>query len=363
MAKYRFLPDQYPKISKYAFQKERPSSKYYTLKKRCVKVDINKLVFSDNDPRNEDVDWEHVEDLATNLLEAGADEDASLAAVTKNKNNTYTIIDHHHLIRALKKIGQEKWYVDEYEFTGIDERLKWAAATDFGFIINNSQNSVKKTTRNSVISAGLKRKKELGYIFEEGTPNDDQHIRMWLRDCRQHERFNAGDLTKIVKGILNPDPLAGKKIRNVSTDEIRDEIFASTNGEYGSGWLNNAPDGRRRHGFVVCTDTFNSDAPKWWNQVINALMSEKDVIPVFITYSKKDNATIIIKHHEGGFYRIYEQFSRSVKTINMFYENVNLTVMSQQKFKKYIENKALGQIFGEYTGESPVVERYITLTN
>ncbi len=165
MAKYRFLPDQYPKISKYAYHKERPSSKYYTLTKRCVKVDVEKLVFSDNDPRNEDVDWEHVEDLATNLLEAGADEDASLAAVTKNKNNTYTIIDHHHLIRALKKIGQEKWYVDEYEFTGIDEKLKWAAATDFGFIINNSQNSVKKTTRNSVISAGLKRKKELGYTF------------------------------------------------------------------------------------------------------------------------------------------------------------------------------------------------------
>ena len=92
-------------------------------------------------------------------------------------------------------------------------------------------------------------------------------------------------------------------------------------------------------------------------------MSEKDVIPVFITYSKKDNAKKIIKHHEGGFYRIYEQFSRSVKTINMFYENVNLTVMSQQKFKKYIEYKALGQIFGEYTDESPVVERYITLTN
>ena len=113
MAKYRFLPDQYPKISKYAYGRERPSSKYYTLKNKCVKVDVNKLVFSDNDPRSEDVDWEHVEDLATNLLEAGADEDASLTAVTKNKDGGYTIIDHHHLIRALKKIGQEKWYVDE----------------------------------------------------------------------------------------------------------------------------------------------------------------------------------------------------------------------------------------------------------
>jgi hypothetical protein len=47
----------------------------------------------------------------------------------------------------------------------------------------------------------------------------------------------------------------------------------------------------------------------------------------------------------------------------MFYENVNLTVMSQQKFKNVIEYKAVGQIFGEYTDESPVIERYITLTN
>ena len=117
MAKHKFLPLGFPKVSVYARDKQRPSTKYFRLKKSTTKVKVDDLEFSENDPRNEDMDWKHVDDIYTNLLEAGYDEDGKLPAVIPNKNGKYYIIDNHHLIAALQKLGQQYWYVDVYEYT------------------------------------------------------------------------------------------------------------------------------------------------------------------------------------------------------------------------------------------------------
>ena len=74
LAKYRFLPTTLPKISKYARDRERPNTKYFQLRERAVEVHVDQLSLDENDPRIEDMDWAHVDDIFTNLLEAGADE-------------------------------------------------------------------------------------------------------------------------------------------------------------------------------------------------------------------------------------------------------------------------------------------------
>jgi len=242
MTKHRFSVDQLPVISDYARKRVRPSTEFFRLKKKCIVFDVDKVKFSSNDPRNEDVDWTHVEELANNLKEAGYDENATLAALYMAFGEL-TILDHHHLILALQLIGVKKFYGDLYEYIGDDPDYMEAAATDFGFEINNNQNSVKKTSMKSVVRAGKLRIKKYGYIWRKGTPNNDIHVDMWLRSCKHHHRFSKGKLTEIKKDILNQDTLVFKKIRNLSTDTVRNEILALTGGQYGSGQLNDAPDG------------------------------------------------------------------------------------------------------------------------
>ena len=262
MAKIKFTPTQLPKVSKYARDRQRPSSGYFSIEKTTVEVRVDDLIFSDNDPRSEDQDNELVDEIYNNLLEGGYDEDGQLPAVVVNEYGTYDIIDHHHLISALKRLKQERWYVDVYEYTGIDPEYMWVAATDFGFLINNLKNPQKKTTMRSVVRAAQDRIKKYGYVYRPGTPIDEPHIRMWLRETKQHEVFSEGKLTLITNDILKPGKYAGKKIRNLSTDEVREMICARTKNQYGTGLLNDG-----RYGYVVCTDTAKADAPKWWNQV------------------------------------------------------------------------------------------------
>jgi hypothetical protein len=351
MAKIKFVPTQLPKVSKYAKDRQRPSSPYFRLKSSTYQVNVDDLEFSENDPRAEDMDWELVDEIYNNLLEGGYDEDGQLAAVVVNEFGKYDIIDHHHLVAALKKLKQEKWYVDVYEYTGIDAEYLWAAATDFGFVINNLKNPQKKTTMNSVVRAAEDRIKKYSYVYRPGTPVDEVHIGMWLRETKQHEVFAEGKLTQITNRILQPGKYAGKKIRNLSTDEVRDMICASTNNHYGTGLLNNG-----RYGYVVCTDNAKADAPKWWNQVLNAL--DDGYIPVIQTYSKKDDPSVIVKHHKDGFERMYEQFVKTARIMSKFYDKVQLSTLSRKEFYAKIEYVAMGQIDSEYdSDENNFIER------
>lgn len=351
MAKIKFIPTQLPKVSKYARDRQRPSSGYFKLKQSTVEVNVDDLEFSENDPRAEDMDWELVDEIYNNLQEGGYDEDGQLAAVIVNQFGKYDIIDHHHLIAALKRLKQQKWYVDVYEYTGIDDEYLWAAATDFGFVINNLKNPQKKTTMQSVERAAQDRIKKYGYVYRPGTPVDEMHIGMWLRETKQHEVFSEGKLTQITNRILQPGKYAGKKIRNLSTDEVRDTICAKTNNHYGTGLLNNG-----RYGYVVCTDNAKADAPKWWNQVLNAM--DDGYVPVIQTYSKKDDPALIVKHHKDGFERMYEQFVKTTRIVSKFYDKVQLGTLSRKEFYDKIEYVAMGQIDGEYDEkENNFIER------
>ncbi len=352
MAKIKFTPTQLPKVSKYARDRQRPQSGYFRIKKTNVEVRVADLVFSDNDPRAEDLDWELVDEIYNNLLEGGYDEDGQLAAVVANEEGTYDVIDHHHLIAALRKLNQEKWYVDVYEYTGIDDEYMWIAATDFGFLINNLKNPQKKTTMRSVVRAAQDRREKFGYIYRPGTPVDEYHIGLWLRETKQHEVFSEGKLTEITNKILQPDKFAGKKIRNLSTDEVRETICLGSGDRYGSGALR----GGTHYGFIVCTDNAKADAPKWWNQVLNAL--DDGYTPVIQTYSKKDDPGLIIKNHKSGFDRMYEQFLKATRNVSKFYDQVTFKELSKKEFLAKLEYVAMGQIDEEYiSGENDFINR------
>jgi len=354
MAKIKFTPSQLPKVSKYARDRQRPSSAYFKIKKSTVEVNVDDLVFSDNDPRAEDLDWELVDEIYNNLLEGGYDEDGQLAAVVANEFGTYDVIDHHHLIAALKKLKQKKWYVDVYEYTGIDPDYLWIAATDFGFIINNSKNPQKKTTIRSVVRAAQDRIEKYGYVLSPNTPVDDIHIKLWLRETKQHEVFSEGKLTQIINKIREPDKFAGKKIRNLSTDEVRETIFKGSGDQYGPGAIR----GGTHYGFVVCTDTAKADAPKWWNQVLNAL--DNGYVPLIQTYSKKDDPALILKNHKSGFDRMYEQFLKTTRNVSKFYDQVSFKELSKKEFLAKLEYVAIGQIDGEYTaGDNDFINRIV----
>ncbi len=122
--------------------------------------------------------------------------------------------------------------------------------------------------------------------------------------------------------------------------------------DYGSGILTGG-----RKGYVVCTNTFNADAPKWWNQVLNAM--DDGFVPVIQTYSTKDNPSIILKNHKEGFERLYEQFVRTTRIMSRFYPSFNGdNVLSRKEFYDKIEYVAMGQLDGEYiAGEDDVITR------
>ena len=118
MAKYPILPNQLPKVSKYALQKERHSTKYYRFVETIV-ARLNDVVLSNNDPRVEKIDHQHVDDISVNLNEAGYDEDSELPSVTLNADGKYEVIDHHHFINSLKNRKQQQWYFDVYEYNNL----------------------------------------------------------------------------------------------------------------------------------------------------------------------------------------------------------------------------------------------------
>lgn len=348
--KYRFSQNSVPKISKFAMERDRPSSKYFRYV-GTIEVDVDDLLFSENDPRAiEGTDPEHVQDIKTNLETAGYDEDGELTSVMLSDSNEgkYEIIDNHHLIDAIKQMNQKKWIVDLYEYTGCyGTAHKWAAATELGFSINNNHNIVKKTTMASVIAAGLKKIERCGYINEPGTPVDHDNINAWFVTCGHDKVFASNTLPKITKQILNPTKLTGKKIRPLSKEKI-DQLCADSNGLFGEGPIDND-----RHGFVVCTNTYAADAPKGYNQMVNVLTKGKK--PVFITYSTKDDAKKIVDNHSNYFDKLYETHVKHVNFLPNFYP-VALTPLSKEDFLAKIEMVAIGQIDGEYN-ETDFIER------
>jgi hypothetical protein len=340
MAKYPILSNQLPKVSKYALQKERHSTKYYRFVDTIL-ADLDNVILSDNDPRVEKIDYQHVDDISVNINEAGYDEDSELPSVTLNSDGKYEVIDHHHFITSLKNRNQRQWYFDVYEYTGsYGDAHKWSAATELGIQINNSHNPTKSTKMNDLVLAGIKKIKDLGYIYEPGTPVDDPHIRMWLQSIKANEVFSAGKITLVSKTILNPSKFSGKKIRNLSTDESREIITKKSQGEYDSGNLS-----RNRYGYIVCTDNPKADGPKGYNQMVTQMYDDKT--PVFITYSKKDDAELILKNHRSYCDKIWETHKKHLSSISKMYR-VSIEPLAKEDFFAKIEIVAIGQIDGEY---------------
>ena len=113
MTKRVFVRECAPKVSTYARGRHRIGTKYYGFK-HTIDVDVDDLILSENDPRADKIDPNHVKDIQINLQTAGYEEDGELPCVKESKQfpGKYEVIDQHHLISALKNINQQKWTVD-----------------------------------------------------------------------------------------------------------------------------------------------------------------------------------------------------------------------------------------------------------
>lgn len=358
MAKYRFSPHSEPKVSKFALERERRNTKYFRFVKTIRDIDLDDIEFSDNVPRAEETtDPIHVDNLKLYLETAGYDEDAELTPLLKHptKPGKYVVIDNHHLIDALKKMGQKVWPGDLWEYTGsYGEAHMWAAAGDFGQEINNDQLLTKKTSRASVVHAALNKIEKVGYITQPGSPVDEANVRTWITECKHDRIFDKGNVTKIVNEILNPSKLSGRGIRPFSK-EVIEEMFSNSSGNYGTGMLNNA-----RYGFLVKTDNFAADGPKGYSQMISVL--EKGHTPVFITYSGKDDANKIVENHQAYFDKMYDSYKKHMRAVQTFH-NIPLDgiLLSKQQFFSRMEIVAMGQIDGEYQSFNDFIERKLNV--
>lgn len=348
--KHPFVKEFAPKVSKYARDRQRHGTKYYGFK-HTIDVDVNDLVFSPNDPRADGIDPKHVEEIELNLTIAGYEEDGELPSVKESKQfpGKYEVIDQHHLVSALKNKEQERWTVDVYEYTGsYGEEHELASAADFGLRINNNHLITKKTTKASVVTSGLKKIKTCGYIFEPGTPVDEDNIRLWMKECKHDQIFNKKHLTDCVYSILNPTKLAGARIRPLS-DELIKTLCASSNGTYGTGDLDNGC-----YGFIVKTDNFAADGPKGYNQMVNTLQNKKT--PLFITYSGKDDAEKIVSNYKGYFDKMYQTYEKHMESVNIFH-GISFPILTKKDFFAKINVVSIGQIEGEYEAGEDFIER------
>lgn len=351
MAKYRFSQDSEPKVSKFALERERRTHKYFRFVETMHGINMEDIEFSENVPRAEEsTDPRHVDDLKLYLETAGYDEDSELTPLLKHptKPNKYVVIDNHHFIDALRKMGQKIWFGDIWEYTGsFGEAHMWAAAGDFGQEINNDQLLTKKTTRASVVCAALNKIKKVGYITQPHAPVDEKNVRLWLTECKHDRIFGKGNITKIVNEILNPSKLSGKGIRPVTLESIS-AMFADSSKNYGTGLVNN-----NRFGYLVKTDNFAADAPKAYGQMITCL--QKGHTPLFITYSGKDDAIKIVDNETGYFDKMYEVYQKHMKSVTTFH-GITFPLISKADFLSKLEHVAVTQISGEYeTGENFIV--------
>ena len=350
--KFRFGQNTEPKVSKFALKKERRNTKYFRFVQVIREIDMNDVMFSPNDPRADGIDPLHVDDIQVNLETAGFDEDGELSSFMRHPDypGKWIVIDNHHLISALKNMKQKKWIGNEYEYTGsYGENHMWAAATELGFGINNDHNPTKKTTMSSVVCAGIKKIESLGYIHEPGTPVDADNIKLWMETCGHTMVFAKGKITQMINNILNPTMLMGKKIRPLTLEKI-EVMFKGSKGLYGTGQLIN-----NRWGFLVKTDNYAADGPKAYTQMVSQL--ERGNIPVFITYSGKDDSNKIVDNHRLYFEKIYDTYKKHMASVKTFH-GISFPILTKEEVLSKIEILAIGQISGEYN-ESNFIQRPI----
>ena len=127
-----------------------------------------------------------------------------------------------------------------------------------------------------------------------------------------------------------------------------DAMFAETNGLYGTGELIN-----NRWGFLVKTDNYAADGPKGYTQMVSQL--EKGYIPVFFTYSGKDDANKIVDNHRLYFDKIYDTYKKHMASVKTFH-GISFPLLTKEQVLSKIEIFAIGQVDGEYE-ESNFIER------
>jgi len=345
-----FVREFSPKVSKFARERQRPGTKYYGFK-HTIDVNLDDVIFGENDPRADGIDPLHVDNLELNLLTAGYEEDGELPAVKESKKyrGKYEVIDQHHLVSSLKNIGQKRWTVDVYVYTGsYGEAHEWAAAGDFGLEINNNHLITKKTTMASVVHAAIKKINNCGYIFEPGTLVDEYNVREWMKVCKHDQIFGKGKLTEMVQKILHPTKLAGAKIRPLC-NELIDTLCASSGGNYGTGDLTGG-----YYGFVVKTDNFAADGPKGYNQMVNVLQRKQT--PCFITYSGRDDAEKIVANHEAYFDKMFDTYEKHMKSVDVLH-GIRFDLLTKKEFFAKIKTVAISQIEDEYCNGDDFVER------
>ncbi len=320
-----------------------------------VEVNVDDLVMSENDPRADGIDPNHVDALYYKITVDGVDPDSrAIIMQTEYDPTKYYVVDQHHFVSALKKahIKKHKAHIVKYIGNGSKKEM-WAAASDFGQKINNSHNLYKKTTMASVISAAVKKINDVGYIYAPDTPNDEVHIRLWFKQNMIDGLFAPGKLTWIMTQILNRDNLTGVKTRSLN-DNIIKIICSKSEGKYGTGDLT-----RKRFGYVVKTDNFAADAPKMFHQLLCLWDKNPDKKAVIITYSGKDNATEIVGKHKGYITKIYDTYITHLSAIGKLH-GCAFTPLTFEKFLDKIEVTSIGQVVGEWSDESDFVTRQLT---
>ena len=350
MTKRVFVRECAPKVSTYARGRHRIGTKYYGFK-HTIDVDVDDLILSENDPRADKIDPNHVKDIQINLQTAGYEEDGELPCVKESKQfpGKYEVIDQHHLISALKNINQQKWTVDVYVYTGnYGEAHEWAAAGDFGLSVNNEHLITKKTTMASVVHAALMKIRTCGYIFEPETPVDDDNIRLWMKECKHDQVFASGKITEMVNKIQHPTKLTGAKIRPLDNETIK-TLCTASGGNYGIGVLNSG-----YYGFIVKTDNYAADGPKGYNQMVTTLHSNRT--PLFITYSGKDDADKIVGNHEGYFDKMHETYTKHMQSVKIFH-GIQFPLLTKKEFFAKIKAVAIGQVDGEWSVGDEFIER------
>mgnify|MGYP003134541175 FL=1 len=320
-----------------------------------VEVNVDDLVMSENDPRADGIDPNHVDALYYKISVDGVDPDSrAIIMPTEYDPTKFYVIDQHHFISALKKahIKTHKAHIVEYIGKG-NKKEMWAAASDFGQKINNSHKVTKKTTMASVVALATKKINTTGYIYKPDTPVDEVNIRLWFKENMITGLFAPHILTRIKDQILNRDESTGVKVRSL-TDHMIKIICKNTDGKYGAGELSSG-----RYGYIVKTDNYAADAPKMLHQILCLWNKTPDKKPVIITYSGRDSNELILSQFKGYVNKIYETYLTHLSAIGQLHGCL-FTALTFEQFLDKIEVVSIGQVKGEWSDNSDFITRKLT---
>ena len=341
---------------------KRITSSNFAYTETDVEVNVDDLVMSENDPRADGIDPNHVDALYYKISVDGVDPDSrAIIMETEYDPTKFYVIDQHHFISALKKAHIKKHKAHKVKYIGKGSKKEmWAAASDFGQKINNSHKLTKKTTMASVVALACKKINTTGYIYKPDTPVDEVNIRLWFKENMITGLFAPHILTRIKDQILNRDESTGVKVRSL-TDHMIEIICSNTDGKYGSGDLSNG-----RYGYIVKTDNYAADAPKMLHQILCLWKENPDKKPVIITYSGKDSNEKILAQFNGYINKIYKTYvthlTASGKLHGSMFSAVVSEVLKELTFEKFldkIEVVSIGQIKGEWSDNSDFITRQL----